>query len=367
MLLFKKNIKYIDPLNVVFLCGSKYAPESGKDKRIVLKDFLLKQDEDYQTIILEEHFVFAKHKKGYLAYDNIFLKNLTEVEKLASIYADKVIIIHETISTAAEIGMLAGETMLTGKICILVPDDISIEEEKMSYFIKLAFFNFNDSSTDKPKQIIYYPDVEIHRSSKNKSEYHTFFYKNQIGEYLGKQILEFVNKPREQKEIKFKRMLYNKPYLDNGVLSYSVNKKEKSVIVYVHASELKTQLLSMFKVEAFRTEFRKEKHIKDHVTYVETNYKKILLDTVCDIEGLATDNYTITVNLIDINSCVLRQSIGYFLYMLQATGLIGLEQVSDDLEYNVRKIRISELMDTRIETLKNYIYDKSKTAFGGVL
>ena len=235
----------------------------------------------------------------------------------------------------------------------------------MSYFIKLAFFNYNDLSSHKPKQIIYYPDVEVYRSSKNKSEYHTFFYENKIGDCLGEQILEFVNKPREQKEIRFKRILYDKPYLDNGVLSYSVDKPEKSVRVYVHEAELKIQLLSMFKVEAFRTEFRKEKHIKDHVTYIETNYKKILLDTVCDIEGLVADNYTITVNLVDINSCNLRQSIGYFLYMLQATELIGLEQMSDDLEYNVRKIRISEPMDLRIETLKDYIYDKLETAFGG--
>lgn len=366
MLLFKEKIKYIDPLNVVFLCGSKYSPKSGKDKRIILKDFLSKND--CQAIILEEHFVFTKHKKGYLAYDDIFLKNLTEVEKLASLYADKIIIIHETISTAAEIGMLAGETALTSKICILTPDDISIEEDKMSYFIRLAFFNNYDSSSCKPKQIVYYPEVKVNRSSKNKSDYHTFFYENKIGANLGVKILDFVNKPKISKEIKFKRMTYDKFYLDNSILSYNINKSKKTITAYIHADTLKIQLLSMFTVESFRTSYRKEKPIKDHVTYLERSYKKLLLDTICDLEGLATTEYTtIQIIIADIKQCNLRQAIGYFLYMLQAIELIGLEQVSQGLNHNVRKIRISEEMDSYINRLKDYIHIKSKTAFGGMM
>ena len=139
-----------------------------------MKKFLLDSNINCQTVLLEENFVFAKNKKGYLAYDNIFVKNLSEVESLAALYADKIIIIHETLSTAAEIGMFAGNKSLTSKICILFPDDISIEENKISAFIKLAFFNNNDTKNDKPNRIKYYPDIEIHRSSVNKSEYHTF-------------------------------------------------------------------------------------------------------------------------------------------------------------------------------------------------
>ena len=367
MLVFKKKIEYIDPVNIIFLCGSRYDPESGKDKRIILKDFLKSNDEYCQPIILEEHFVFAKNKKGYLAYDNIFLKNLVGVEKLAALYADKIIVIHETISTAAEIGMFAGEIALTDKVGIVVPDSISIEEDKMSYFIRLAFFNNGDPSSLKPKQIIYYPDVEIYRSSKNKSEYHTFFHENKIGENLGKQILDFIEKPKAPREINIKRSRYNKSSLDNWILSYGFNKIKKKITAYVSAQVLKIQLLSMLKVESFRTEFRKEKHIKDHISYAEEKYKEILSDTICHMEGLLSDKYSIEVRISDINSYDLRQSIGYFLYMLQATGLIGLEQVSDNGEYNVRKIRISEQFDSQTVGLEGYIYETSKTAFGGIL
>lgn len=137
-----------------------------------------------------------KNKKGYLAYDNIFVKNLSEVESLAALYADKIIIIHETLSTAAEIGMFAGNKSLTSKICILFPDDISIEENKISVFIKLAFFNNNHTKNDKPNRIKYYPDIEIHRSSVNKSEYHTFFHENKIGDVLGQKVLKYVKKEK---------------------------------------------------------------------------------------------------------------------------------------------------------------------------
>ena len=367
MLIFKEKIEYVDPVNIIFLCGSRYDPESGKDKRIILKDFLKSNDEYCQPIILEEHFVFAKTKKGYLAYDNIFLKNLVGVEKLAALYADKIIVIHETISTAAEIGMFAGEIALTNKVGIVVPDSISIEEDKMSSFIKLAFFNIGDTSSLKPKQIIYYPDVEIYRSSKNKSEYHTFFHKNQIGENLGKQILNFIEKPKAPIKIRIKKSRYNKSSLDNCILSYGINKTNKKITAYVSAQVLKIQLLSMLKVESFRTEFRKEKRIKDHISYAEEKYKEILYETICHLEGLLFDKYSIEVRISDINSFNLRQSIGYFFYMLQATGLIGLEQISDNVEYNVRKIKISEQFDSQTAGLEGYIYEKSKTAFGGII
>lgn len=366
-MLFKEKIQYIDPLNVIFLCGSKYAPKSGKDKRFILKEFMSKDKDKYQTIILEENFVFAKSKKGYLAYDDIFLNNLTEVEKLASLYADKIIIIHETISTAAEIGMLAGENTLISKMCILVPDDISIEEDKMSSFIKLAFFNHYDKSTCKPTEIRYYPDVETHRSSKNKSEYHMFFHENKIGKNLGSEILKFVQKPKIEKVIKFEKILYNKPYADNSILSYSVDKDKKKVNVSICANILKIQLLSMFTIEKFRTAFRKEMPIKDHVTYIEDNYEDILLSTICNKEGLDFEKYSIQVKLTDINSCDLRQAVGYFLYMLQAARLIGLEQISDGVNSSVRRIRISEQMELCIDSIKDYIYDESRTEFGGIL
>lgn len=367
MLVFKEAIQYVDPLNIIFLCGSKFKPQSGKDKRIILKEYLARNLINSRMVILEENFVFSSSSKKYLAYDDIFLKNLLEVEKLAALYADKVIIIHETLSTAAEIGMLAGDIELTPKICVLVPDDISIEENKVSSFIRLAFFNEQDQVSCKPRKIVYYPDVEIYRSSKNKSEYHTFFYQNEIGEKLGNQILDFVNKPKVERDIKFKKAIYGKNYNDNGTLSYSINEAEKRINISLSAGVLKIQLLAMLSIDVFKSSLRNEIFIKDHVTNIEDKYKQILVNTVCYIEGLDSSEYSIQVDIIDTASCNLRQAIGYFLYMLQAIELIKLEQQTDNLASNVRKVRFSEQLNLYIDEIKDYICETSKTAFGGII
>lgn len=366
MLLFIEEFIYQDPLNVVFLCGSEYRPKSGKDKRVILKDFLLNSNIDCQTVLLEENFAFAKNKRGYLAYDDIFVKNLSQVENLAALYANKIIIIHETISTAAEIGMFASNPLLTSKVCIIYPDDISIEEKKISSFINLAFFNRNDPQNCKPKRIKYYPDIEIHRSSVNKSDYYTFFHENVIGKNLGNKLLNFVNDSEKNKNIKFKYRIFDKTNLNKNLISYSISKKNKKINASIYAEALKIQLLSMFTIESFRSEFRKEKPIKDHVSYIQDNYEKIILNSICNIAGVDSEDYTLNIELLNINGCNLRQAIGYFLYMLQAAELIGLEQLSDE-NYNRRRIRIKKPLESCIKNLKGYIYDKPKTVFGGIM
>ena len=364
MLLFKEKLEYADPLNVIFLCGSNYKPENKKDKRVILKNFLQEKETNCQVVILEENFVFAQNRKGYLAYDNIFVTNLAEVEKLAAIYADKIIIIHETISTAAEIGMFASNGSLKNKICVLVPDDISIEEDKMSVFIKLAFSNYKDDKAERLKKLTFYPDIKVHRTSMYKSEYHTFFHDNIIGNVLGNDILNFVKRTNSNKTINIMRMQYNQPYKDPGIISYTIN--DNTIDAYVHFETLKIQLLSMFSVEKFRSEFRKERYIKDHIHYITKKYEEILLNSICYFKGIDNKLFSIKTYLLGIDECDLTQATGYFLYMLQATNLIGLEQSLQD-DNNIRKIRIKESLEICIKNITGYIYDKNETVFGGMI
>ena len=51
MLVFKEKIQYIDPLNIIFLCGSKFKPKSGKDKRVILKEYLSQKMEKELQIL----------------------------------------------------------------------------------------------------------------------------------------------------------------------------------------------------------------------------------------------------------------------------------------------------------------------------
>ena len=174
-----------------------------------------------------------------------------------------------------------------------------------------------------------------------------------------------IEKPNAPREIRIKRSRYNKSSLDNCILSYGFNKTTKKITAYVSAQALKIQLLSMLKVESFRTEFRKEKHIKDHISYAEEKYKEILYETICHMEGLLCDKYSIEVRISDINFYDLRQSIGYFLYMLQAAEYIILEQTENE-NVTVRKIRIKEELDLAINSTKGLVYENKETAFGGI-
>ncbi len=126
----------------MFLCGNKFVGQEKNDKRSILKEYIEENATDCYSIILEENFMFKNITKSYLSYDDIFLKNLFQVEQLASIFADKIIIVHETLSTAAELGMFAHNADMMKKICLLVPDSMSIEENKTT-FIKLAYLNTN--------------------------------------------------------------------------------------------------------------------------------------------------------------------------------------------------------------------------------
>lgn len=364
MLLFKQGFNYTDPLNIVFLCGNKYLPETGKDKRDILKNYLLNSTINCQPIILEENFIFAKNSKKLLAYEDVFLNNLSQVEKLTSLYANRIIIIHETISTAAEIGLLASDNSLKSKICILFPDGFSIEENKISSFIQLAFFNNNDARTYQPKRIKYYPDIEIHRDSADKSDYYTFFHENKIGNVLGEQILSFV-KNANDKRISIIKVPFHKPHLDRGIISYYVSERDKEIYADLYVDALKIQLFSFFAVDRFKYEVRKEKAIKDHVTFIENEYKKVLLDSICNIEGLDSKNYKFNVNILDPCDCNLRQAIGYYLYTLQGIGFIGLEQVSSD-DYVNRKTIIKQSLEKQLTPFKKYIYEKTTTEFGGI-
>ena len=69
---------------------------------------------------------------------------------------------------------------------------------RYQHLLNWLFFNNNDTKNDKPNRIKYYPDIEIHRSSVNKSEYHTFFHENKIGDVLGQKVLKYVKKEKPQ-------------------------------------------------------------------------------------------------------------------------------------------------------------------------
>lgn len=361
MLVFSKNYKYEDPLNIVFLCGSYYDKASKRDKRKILKEYVNRSVPNTYPIILEENFQFKNTNKQYLSYDTIYLTGLAQIEQLAALYASKIIIIHETISTAAELGMFAIDPALAYKICLLVPDKVSIEENKISSFIRLAFFK-KDAPENKVHIIHYYPDVEIYRTSPNKSDYHSFFHNDEIGEFLGEELKIFLSKRRSQGTIYFKRNRFAQPNRDSNIVDYTISDKKKTVTISTHINPLKIHLLSMLGIDSIRKELRKEKEIYVHVDFLCRTYKDILRNTIETLSGSSISSYNVNVSLKG-TTCSLRQAIGYFLYMLQAAKLISLVQ-KDSSVLSIRKVQFSTTIDEFRTVLSDVVVDVGTTEFG---
>lgn len=364
MLIFSQRFKYKDPLNVVFLCGSHFNRNNRRDKRIILKDYINSSVPGGCGIILEENFGFAKTSKQYLSYDNIFLTGLAQVEQLASMYANKVIIIHETLSTAAELGMFAINPNLASKICLLVPDSNSIEEEKISGFIGLAFLNKSAPKT-KVHVIRYYPDVEIHRFSPNKSDYYCYFHNNVIGPFLATALNDFLKEESAQKTITFSNNRFLSPSQSTHVVDYHISDEHKTVNINTHIDPLKIHLMALLGLEPVRKELRVDVEIREHVATLCEFYKDILRNTIEYITGNNVRGYQVKVSLKG-SDCSLRQAVGYFLYMLQATRLIALIQKKDTTP-TVRKVQLSAALEKYEKSIHNAVLDIGTTEFGKVM
>lgn len=361
MLVFSGDHKYKDPLDIAFLCGSHYDKGNVRDKRTILKGYIERSHPDLHPIILEENFQFTRTSKQYLSYDSVYLTGLAQIEQLASLYASKIVIIHETISTAAELGMFAIDPILAHKICLLVPDEVSIEEEKISGFIKLAFFK-KDAPETKVHVIRYYPDVEIHRTSPNKSDYHSFFHDDKIGAFLGRDLDAFLIDDKPQKRIRFRQNRFQTSNADPSIVDYTISSKRKAVTVSTHIGSLKIHLLSMLGVDSVRKGLREEKEIRKHVNFLYDTYRDILLNTVGTLSGKSVEGYQLNVSLKGTN-CTLKQAIGYFLYMLQAADLIRLVQESDPSP-SIRKVRFAAALDRYGSRVKGALIDVGTTEFG---
>ena len=139
MKVFNDRVSFTDPFRVVFLCGSKFNRYNDTDKRIIIENYILSHYSNISVIILEENFIFKESNLTYLSYDEICMKNLLQIELLVSLYASKIILIHESHSTAAEIGAFSSKKELLPRIAIIAPDKYSVEEDKLGGFLERSF------------------------------------------------------------------------------------------------------------------------------------------------------------------------------------------------------------------------------------
>lgn len=302
--------------NIIFLCGTKYGKTLENDKRNVLQEYIKDKFPNTKAIILEEHFVFGS-TPGYLSYDDIFMKNLCDIEELTAAFADGIIIIHDSISTGAELATFASNSRLQHKICVLEPDSTGIEERKISPFLELAFFN-EESKIDR---IVYYPEVSSFFISRDHIEKRTNFTRNQITPKLAEKIDAFLNKCGMPISVKFEKTRFGKVNSDPGTISYQIEHRELNVSI--SGKLLLYQMIAMVGLDYIKRNLRTYKLLLQHVDFLLQEYKNLLLESVQ--ESTAQNLKAINISIKE-SRCKSRNIIAYGLYMMQALGMIELKR-----------------------------------------
>ena len=343
------EIKIDEGKEIIFLCGTKYIEKSQYDKRNVLKNYIKEHYSKKNVLILEEHFVFGK-KEGYLSYDDIFLKNLNDIETLSAAFASGIIIIHDSISTGAELAAFASNEMLKSKICVLEPDSTGIEERKISSFLELAYF----SSKSSICRIVYYPEVYSYEISEKHIEKRTNFVNNSITPILGGKICEFIDCCKSELDICFEKNKYGKINNKVGTISYSENEGELQI--YISGQVILYQVIGLLLKKNIRKGLRTKKKLYKYVDFICNQYKEILHNTIQKKIKTEVKEISVFVKEINVN---FREVIAYSLYMLQALDLISI--VKENLLY---KIVFRNSMGDFLSDSKNIVSDEDDDILG---
>ena len=348
---FQNEYRYI------FLCGSRYLRSSKKDKRNVLREFLKKENINYRPIILEDNFMFRSKTDRFLLYDDIYMKDLYQVEMVTNYLSDNNIIIHESISTGAETGLFLSEEGALKKTCLLLPDETAIEENKLGQFIRLAFFKEPNSA----KMIRFYPRIEKNILSNDVKFWHTYFVNDKIGENLGNQIINFLEKEDLINKIKFTR---TKEKVEEGFIHYK--KRNSTLEITLLPRVFLNCVASIFNIdELSKKVFSSEgKRIKDYIEDIKMCLNEVFIQTISEKTGEDFKQCSVQVKM-NVKRVYISSIIGMCLYLFQAAGFIEILKTEDYVESN--KVKIARKMVLYHDGSKQFFYSKYAGCIGQVI
>lgn len=353
---FKENIQIHD-YNYIFLCGVSLNYQNiQQDKRIVLSEFLKAVDENNRPIILEKYFV-PNNKKYYkkLTYAEAGFDNLYQVEMLVNFLSDANFIILESISTGAEAGLFLGVPEAQKKTCLLIPDEMAVEEDKLGSFLRLAF------SSTYVNILNFYPQIKHNKISENVFQWFTFFNHNEIGKELGASIQDFICKNVGKREICFTA---NKSDIGKGKIYYKIeNYKlqieiQPRILLICFASILNcSEYESEFFSKAGHTVLEIEKKVVEWL-------KKTFINSIAEKIGDKALNCSIKIHA-NIDKMSVNRAIGMILYLFSAADLLAIEKKEDYKTTN--KIVISKKMVSIGGKKNQFFYYKYKGCIGAVI
>lgn len=341
----------------IFLCGTKFVAKDKTDKRIVLSEFLKKENISYRPIILEDNFVFAKNSKKFLVYDDIHMKNLYQVEMLTNYLSDNNIIIHESISTGAETGLFLSEQHSVLKTCLLLPDEMAVEENKLGQFLRLAFLK----AEPKLKIITYFPRLKANIISENVKNWHTYFYKDQIGKNLGNEIKEFINDKFLFSKIKFTKV---KTKISEGCIHYII--RDKNLEVTALPRIIMMCIACLFNIEDVEKVIfnADEKKLKEYIEILKKCLIELFINTIEEKTGEEICKCTIKAEM-NIKDVYISNIIGMSLYLFQGAGFINIIKNKDYL--NSGKLIITRKMLSGKDNKKHFFYEKYSACINTVV
>lgn len=327
---FKLKHTINNPLRIFFLCGSFFNTNKDEklDKRIVLKKYIESLNPNYKCLILEENFMFRRSSTK-LNYNDIAMKSLKNIEFLTSLMSDKVLIFHESISTAAEIGLFSSDKTISDKMIILAPDVYSVEEDVISGFLNLSYNNriFPDYNLEI---IRYYPGTYSYRISNKTSKFHTYFVNNVIGDNLKSKLdssLEIsdinINIEKRSRYNAFKDDISKYYITTGGELNVTFNIK--------HLISLMISLFSMDEVKRNLREpiygTKNEIEVKKNVLYKAIKIlKKFFTDLI--VKGILSTNPNFRFKEVkfEVNCAgiTFAQSVSYFIYVMYGINLLDI-------------------------------------------
>lgn len=269
--MFVNKPEFAEPIRVLFLCGAKFN-DVDSDKRIILKKYL-ERDPRNKVILLEKYFDFILKKnndKGLLSYYKADLFNLYNIESFAALVATNIIVIHETISTAGEIGVFGSNNELRDRIITLTPERFSVEEEKLSNFLKLAFWNPRQKLINN-QVIRFYPATKRTMVSETHSFYETLFAKNELPKTIGLKIDSQLNKH---------------PKSSVSILGSKINRFEKDILsVWLSYASIKNYLLAILSISENRKQLRRCTKLYEIRNVLLREFSKAIRNAYFDANG----------------------------------------------------------------------------------
>lgn len=300
--------------NICFLCGTLYNRNS--DKRKHLKDFL-EDNFNVQAVILEEKFSFDEKKEEMLHYNDAFLNNLYDVEILTSLFSNFIIVVHESLSTAAELGVFSSIEGNRDKVLTLTPHPDQVDEKYITGFLRLAFYNWKENLMEYQ---YFHPFTKENMVSSRKKNIHTFFADDQVDNYTKKVINKFIDKKiTNEIDMKPTRSKFN---LNYNSFNFTVNDETKEVNYYVPHNIFLIHISSI--LNSYAEEIQTINGIFEIINFVKSKYEVLIKNTINYVCPDANEQYKFIFNSEYIKREALNKTVAYCLFVLHAIDLIEL-------------------------------------------